>query len=186
MSRSPASKYSVFSSFETSTPARLDGIRSRKTAALSQHVSTSARQGSSSFTGFYEKLRLIVRKSVSLQNTDLTELHGTFSSACSHFPPGRLNDFHSSTLSFTSALYGGGCFTPGNETRYPTYRNLGGPQGRAGRVRKISPSPGFDSRTVYNPYRVAIPTELITAHPRGIPTRYKQTNQLHISWVAFR
>ena len=35
-------------------------------------------------------------------------------------------------------------------TRYPLYRRLGGPQGRSGRVRKISPSPsaGFDPRTV--------------------------------------
>jgi len=30
-------------------------------------------------------------------------------------------------------------FTPGKETRYPLYRRLGGPQGRSGRVRKISP-----------------------------------------------
>ena len=32
-----------------------------------------------------------------------------------------------------------GCFTPGKETRYPLYRRLGGPQGRSGPVRKISP-----------------------------------------------
>jgi len=33
--------------------------------------------------------------------------------------------------------------------QYPLYRRLGGPQGRSGRVRKISPPPtGFDSRTV--------------------------------------
>jgi len=34
------------------------------------------------------------------------------------------------------------------ETRYTLYRRLGGPQSRSGRVRKISRSPGFDSRTV--------------------------------------
>jgi hypothetical protein len=34
------------------------------------------------------------------------------------------------------------------KTRYPLYRRLGGPQGRSGRVRKISPPPGFDSSTV--------------------------------------
>jgi hypothetical protein len=28
------------------------------------------------------------------------------------------------------------------------YSRLGGPQGRCGRVRKISPPPGFDPRTV--------------------------------------
>ena len=42
---------------------------------------------------------------------------------------------------------------PGNsltlgKTRYPSYRRLGGPQGRSGQVRKISPPPGFDPRTV--------------------------------------
>ena len=34
------------------------------------------------------------------------------------------------------------------KTWYPLYRKLGGPQGRSGRVRKISPPPGFDPRTV--------------------------------------
>ena len=31
--------------------------------------------------------------------------------------------------------------------RYPLYRELGGPQDRCGRVRKISPAPEFDPRT---------------------------------------
>jgi rRNA maturation protein Nop10 len=59
------------------------------------------------------------------------------------------------TLSLTSALDGGGWstprpgrLTPGKETRYALYRRLGGPQGRSGRVRKISTPPGFDPRTV--------------------------------------
>jgi hypothetical protein len=34
------------------------------------------------------------------------------------------------------------------KTRYPLYRRLGGPQGRSGRVQKISPVPEFDPRTV--------------------------------------
>jgi hypothetical protein len=34
------------------------------------------------------------------------------------------------------------------KTRYPLHRRLGGPWGRSGRVRKNSPPPGFDSRTV--------------------------------------
>ena len=34
-------------------------------------------------------------------------------------------------------------------TRYPLYRRLGGTQGPSGRVRKISPTTGFDPRTVY-------------------------------------
>jgi hypothetical protein len=37
---------------------------------------------------------------------------------------------------------------PPGKIRYPLYRRLGGPQGRSGQVRKISPPPGFDSRTV--------------------------------------
>jgi hypothetical protein len=37
---------------------------------------------------------------------------------------------------------------PPGKTRYPLYRRLGGPQSRSVQVRKISPPPGFDSRTV--------------------------------------
>ena len=49
-------------------------------------------------------------------------------------------------------------FTP-RKTRYPLYRRLGGPQGRFGRVRKISPLPEFDLRTVVSRYTdCAIPT----------------------------
>ena len=62
---------------------------------------------------------------------------------------------YSSTFSLTSALDVGGWLTPrpgrfirGKETRYPSYRRLDGPQSRSGRVRKILPSPGLDSRTI--------------------------------------
>ena len=37
---------------------------------------------------------------------------------------------------------------PPGRTQYPLYRKLGEPQGRSGRVRKISPAPGFDPLTV--------------------------------------
>ena len=37
--------------------------------------------------------------------------------------------------------------SPG-KTRYPLHRRLGGLQSRSGQVRKISPPPGFDPRTV--------------------------------------
>ena len=37
---------------------------------------------------------------------------------------------------------------PPGKTRYPLNRRLGRPQGRSGKVRKISPPPGFDPRTV--------------------------------------
>ena len=38
-------------------------------------------------------------------------------------------------------------FTPG-KTRYPLYRRLGGLRDQSGQVRKISPPPGFDPRSV--------------------------------------
>ena len=37
---------------------------------------------------------------------------------------------------------------PPGKTQYPLYRRLGEPQGRSGQVRKISPPPRFDPRTV--------------------------------------
>ena len=37
---------------------------------------------------------------------------------------------------------------PPRKTRYPFYRRLGRPQGRSGRVRKITPQQGFKPRTV--------------------------------------
>jgi hypothetical protein len=45
-------------------------------------------------------------------------------------------------------LYAPAALPPGKETPYQLYRRLGGPQGRSGRVRKISPPPGFDPRPV--------------------------------------
>ena len=42
-----------------------------------------------------------------------------------------------------------GRFTRGKDTRYSLYRKQGRPQGRIERVRKISPPPGFDRRTVH-------------------------------------
>jgi hypothetical protein len=61
---------------------------------------------------------------------------------------------YSSTLSFTSALDGGGWltrrpgrFTPGKKTQYALYRRLCEPQSWSGRMRKISSPPGFDPPT---------------------------------------
>jgi hypothetical protein len=58
------------------------------------------------------------------------------------------------TLSLTSTLDEGGwstprpvSLTPGKETRYPLYKRRAAPQGRPGRVRKISLLLGFDIRT---------------------------------------
>ena len=59
------------------------------------------------------------------------------------------------TLSWPTALEGSegsasrpGRSSPSGKTRYPLYRRLGGPQGRSGQVRKISPPLGFDPRAV--------------------------------------
>jgi hypothetical protein len=57
---------------------------------------------------------------------------------------------------------------PPGMTWYPLYRRLGWPQGRSGRVLKISPPPGFDPRTVqhvaslYTDY--AIPAHQYSVH----------------------
>ena len=65
--------------------------------------------------------------------------------------PRRTRVVYSSTLSLTSALDVGalmprpGRFIPRNESRYPLYRRLGGPQGRSGRVQNISPRTGIRS-----------------------------------------
>ena len=69
--------------------------------------------------------------------------------------------------------------TPGM-TRYPLYRRLGGPQGRSGRVRKISPPLGFDPRTVqlvasrYTNYAIPAHKNL---HTKYILTRNVKYNQ---------
>ena len=62
---------------------------------------------------------------------------------------------YNSTLFLTSALEGGegSASRPGStlapgKTRYLFYRRLGGHQDRSGHVRKISPPPEFDPRTV--------------------------------------
>ena len=61
---------------------------------------------------------------------------------------------YSSTLSLTSALDGvrdqrhAPAALPPVKTRCPLYMRLGAYQGRSGRVRKVSPPPGFDPRTV--------------------------------------
>jgi hypothetical protein len=61
---------------------------------------------------------------------------------------------YSGTLSLTSALDGVGgqrhapVALPPGKTQYLLYRRMGGPQGRAGSVRKISLQPGFNPRPV--------------------------------------
>jgi hypothetical protein len=56
---------------------------------------------------------------------------------------------------------------PPGKSRYPLYRRLGGPQGRSGQVRIISPPPGFDPRTV-QPVASRYSDWAIAAHPYGL------------------
>ena len=65
---------------------------------------------------------------------------------------------------------------PPGKTRYPLYRRLGGPHGRSGRVRKISPSPGFDPRTVQ-----PVASRYIDW---AIPARIMY-NIMYIKWINF-
>jgi len=60
-----------------------------------------------------------------------------------------------SNISLTLALDGGWWTTPcpssstaGKDTRYPSYKRLGGPHGSSGRVRKLSTLPEFEPDTV--------------------------------------
>ena len=59
---------------------------------------------------------------------------------------------------------------PPGKTWYPLYRRLGRPQGRSGRVRKISPLPGFDHRTVQS-VASRYTDRAIAAHSSLIPPR---------------
>jgi hypothetical protein len=55
------------------------------------------------------------------------------------------------------------------------YRRLGGPQGRSGRVRKISPPPGFGPRT-FQPVASRYNEYAIPAHQRPFyPLQFGQT-----------
>ena len=64
-----------------------------------------------------------------------------------------------------------GRFTPG-KTLYPLCRRLCGPQGRSGRVRKISPPPGFKPATVqpvvnrYTDWAIPAPPSSCDSYPK--------------------
>jgi len=112
----------------------------------------------------------------------------------------------SSTLFLTSALKGGegsasrpGRTLPPGKTGYPLYRRLGGPQGRSGQVRKISPPPEFDPRTVQpvaSHYMIELPgknngTSQISKYcmqngPSGVhETGYTNINATHVTMSYF-
>ena len=94
---------------------------------------------------------------------------------------------YSFTLSLTSALDGGGWsmprpshFTPRKETRYPLHRRLGGPQGRSGLVRKISPPPRFDPRT----FQLVASCYTDWAIPAPWYHMYQQKQECHPSFIT--
>jgi hypothetical protein len=61
--------------------------------------------------------------------------------------------FSSSVLEWGSGQHHAPAALPPGKTRYALYRRLGGPQGRSGRVRKISPRPAFFFRSPDRPVR---------------------------------
>jgi hypothetical protein len=102
-----------------------------------------------------QRLRLCAACSVTVKSDVLcvkVKSGGVYPAAGHEDPEGQ----YISTLSLTSTLHRGGWSSPrlsrctaGKVTRYPSNRKLGGPQGRSGRVRKISlPPRGIDPRTV--------------------------------------
>jgi hypothetical protein len=100
---------------------------------------------------------------------------------------------YSSTLFLTSALEGGegsaprpGRTLPPGKTRYLLYRRLGGPQGQSGLVRKISPPPGFDPRTVQlvGSYRLRYPAHFTTCSCQYKPLSVTMETQDGVPFVV--
>jgi len=81
---------------------------------------------------------------------------------------------------------------PLGKTRYPLYGRLGRPQGRSGRMRKISPPPGFDRRTVqpvasrYTDWAIPPPPppKLATVNSQDIFLRLRILNENEENLVA--
>ena len=76
---------------------------------------------------------------------------------------------------------------PPGKTRYPLYRRLGGPHGRSGRVRNISPTPGLDPRTFqpvasrYTDWAIPAPSMIVLRDSKVIKGLY--INNLYIEFV---
>jgi hypothetical protein len=93
----------------------------------------------------------------------------------------------SSTLSWSQHQNGVGgqyhapAVSPPGKTRYPLYRMLGRPQGRSGRVRKISPPLGFDPRTVQPLSRTSSPLKIQAQSFSQLSGNYYKVSRLYIS-----
>jgi hypothetical protein len=97
-----------------------------------------------------DQLRGVIFKKKANVKWYFTAFEGTFDPRTGHEGPEE-EWRHPCTLSLTSALDEDGWstpravrFTPGKMTRCPFCTSLGGLQGRSGRVRTLSPPPGFD------------------------------------------
>ena len=78
---------------------------------------------------------------------------------------------------------------PPGKTRYPLYRRLGGPQGRSGQVRKISPptairSPDRPPRS-QSLYRLSCPNNFLDKFVEKIKTNTLNSFFFHIHTVHF-
>jgi hypothetical protein len=123
----------------------------------------------------YLQIRLLTRSVINQRNYfAFSESKGEVHPTNGHMKAQRESIVIALLFFLTSALRAGrwttprpGRFTPGKENRYPLYKKLSRPQGPPGRVRKISPPPGFDPRTFqavashYTDY--AIPAPLFSA-----------------------
>jgi hypothetical protein len=106
------------------------------------------------YTRILYKERLLIRLLCHRENMLTQAYKGTVRPITSHEgPEGKQR--YSSTLSLTPAIDEGGWlttrpgrFTPEKKTKCPFCRELSGTQGWSGQVRKISPLPEFESRTV--------------------------------------
>ena len=76
---------------------------------------------------------------------------------------------------------------PPEKTRYPLYRRLGGLQSRCGRAQKLSPSPGFDLRTV-QPVASRYTDWAILAHNRNEYQEYSQGGKAAVcyGWLTYQ
>ena len=68
---------------------------------------------------------------------------------------------------------------PGKENRYPLYTRLGRPQGRSGRLRKISPPLGLDPQTVQPVASCYTDCHNVYIEPKDTVSAFLCRNNLH-------
>jgi hypothetical protein len=79
---------------------------------------------------------------------------------------------------------------PPGKTRYSLYRKLSGPHGWSGRVRKISPTPGFDPRIVqpvasrYTDWNISAPANQLTRYKMKYDPLTRTEDLTHLLWTT--